>query len=235
MSWSIVASQTANGTTSPVAYPGNCTAGNVLVSVTRWAGNAAGPSGSNLTDTLGNTWVQASLETITGGSQSFQLWYVLNCKSTGANSVSFTGVNSLADSVIAEFSPSGAIASLDGSAISATANGTAPAPGNIVVAAGNSDLIVAGFMNSTANSRTIGGTGTGFNIPTNGSVSGNGALIYGVNLTPGTYAPGFTISGGAVNWGSSGMAFSIPGSTGGGTSASWLTVNLDNSLRGLRH
>jgi hypothetical protein len=229
MSWSLVAGQVANSTTSPVAYPGNCTAGNLLVLVMRSGVNGAGQT--TVSDTLTNSWTQAILETITGGSQAFQLWYVLKCKSTGANSITIGGSNGTANAVCAEFSPSGAIASVDGTPSSATGDSTAAASGNITPANGN-DLIVAGCFNTTANGRTI--TSSNLTIPTNGTSNGNGSLGYALNQPAGTYDPAFVYSSTAVDWGAGAAAFSIPGSTGGGNS-SWLTVDANNSLRGLRH
>lgn len=74
---------------STVTYNMPNTAGNVLVAlidVGDLGGTTVAPT---ISDSLGNTWVQAGTGTRTGVSFRWTLWYVVNCKS-GANTITFT-------------------------------------------------------------------------------------------------------------------------------------------------
>lgn len=90
---SIVQGPTIVSGGASVAYGSNVTAGNLLVVVMAQGGN--GSSLQSITDTIGNTYLQATASHVSAGSTSTGIVYAVTIAG-GANTVSFTSASTFA-------------------------------------------------------------------------------------------------------------------------------------------
>lgn len=214
-----------------LAYGSNTTGLSFLVA---WVGGVAAGLGitSVPTDTLGNTWVQISTtQTYSTGLAAF--YYVLSNKvAGGANTVQFHTTGAVATAFgVAEFTAQAVSSPLDQSNFSNFSSTTSLATFTTVGVTAANEEIIAMFISN--NTQTFTSPGAGY---ATAALTGNFVLIeYGafnsgtqsVTGTLGTNAR--TMIVGAIS------VKSTTTPSGGGGNSSWLTVNLNNSLRGLRH
>jgi hypothetical protein len=91
--------------TPSLAYPSNCTQGNLLFVTCGWLSNTNTPT---IADTLSNSWVGLPIQT--ANNCKVKSWYCLNCVSTGANTITVTfasGTTNFVALSIDEWSPAG--------------------------------------------------------------------------------------------------------------------------------
>ena len=145
---------TASSTTLP--YPGNNTAGNLLIAVVRCNQTLSTPVVSD----PNNTWVLLDTETLVSKNQ---LWYALNCKA-GANTVTLndtSGLSTAIELLIGEYQSGtvGSVLALDAHHATTGAS-SAPASGNCITAFAN-DLLIGWQGNDAASAITAGLIGGG--------------------------------------------------------------------------
>src|SRR5262245_2397714 len=143
--------QSAQGdSTDHVAFASNNTAGNLIVVAVLFSPSTALVTG--ITDTRGNTYVQARSHTNSTGNIYGTVWYAKNV-AAGANTVtlSFSGVSS-SQMIILEYSGLDTTAPLDqvNSATSSSA-GTVLNSGNVTTTAANELIFGAAGVASAAN------------------------------------------------------------------------------------
>lgn len=144
----------ASSTTLP--YPGNNTAGNLLIAVVRCNQALSTPVVSD----PNNTWVLLDTETLVSKNQ---LWYALNCKA-GANTVTLndtSGLSTAIELLIGEYQSGtvGSVLALDAHHATTGAS-SAPASGNCITAFAN-DLLIGWQGNDAASAITAGLIGGG--------------------------------------------------------------------------
>lgn len=132
-----------NNTTAtvPLAFGSNNTLGNLLVAM---VGYASAKDFVSITDSQGNTWVQAGAD-----NANANIFYAANCKA-GANTVTVNkgGTTARAFLAIAEYSGVSATHALDQTSF---VNGTtSAAPGDLVYCANAGELIVVMHQNGSA-------------------------------------------------------------------------------------
>jgi hypothetical protein len=172
----------------PIAFTSNNTAGNLLVC--SGVVNASTIGGLTITDTQGNTWTIALVDTWNSVS-TFFMAYAPNCK-VGANTVTIAQLGSLISGAVSEYSGVFAVAPLDKTGFSDSGAGTwtSATSGNVTTNE-NGELIVAAQGNSTGPASVT--LGSGFSNLQNDS--GNVVSIESqVQATAGAIAGTFTIS-----------------------------------------
>lgn len=223
-----------------IAYTSNTTAGSYFLAI---FGAPAGEVLGSVTDSLGNIWTQVGTSFTTGPTATIYTVSLYQCAknvSSSANTVHFNTTGSAGVSLfgIAEFTGQAVSSPLDQVVQS---NWTTTSGGNNTISVGpvvasttNEEIIVlclahAGDVPVSA--------GTGYTLIV-GWTGSNGPLgSYGPQTAAGSYST--TIL--AANGNNEGAAFliSVKSSSsapiGGGGNSSWLTIDLNNGLRGLRH
>lgn len=187
------------------AYTSNVAAGNLLICIVHIYNNGGGPGTITVTDTLGNTWVQAA-----GGLAGYfglgwtEIWYCANCLG-GANTVTATctangssnypGITLFEYSGVATSSPLEAHADASGSAAGADS-------GNLTTSSASCLLI--GFEGNVTGATTFT-PGAGWTVRETADGKASEKIV-----TPGTYSYSGTYSP-SVNWGLNVIAFKAPG------------------------
>lgn len=183
------------------AFTSNNAAGNLLICVTRNFRTAAGTI-SSVTDSNGNTWVQAP-----GGYQSnsnandIQLWYALNCNA-GANTVTLTSStsNTFIRFCIAEYSGILTSSAYD---VNTHFQGNSTSFDSHSATTTATDLLIGFVQNDTSDSFTY--TASGWNFR-QADPSGNINLFDKLDQPAGTYNFTGTVSSTAL-WSATEYAF----------------------------
>lgn len=198
------ASNAAAGTLNVTcAYPSNNVGGNFLIVAVRVYNNGGGPGTVTVTDTQGNTWVQAAGSPMTfGGAGNHLIFYCTSC-AAGANTVSVAcsvaGGSNFPSLTILEYSAMVTV-SPEEDHNSGTGTGTALSSGNVTTTAVQ-DLLVAISSNVTTSVTETPGAGW-----TQRQVVSGEHVTSDRFVTPGTYSFTATDSS-SVTWGTFVVAF----------------------------
>ena len=215
-----------------LTYGSGTTGGSFLVA---WIGGVSASLSITAvpTDTLGNTWIQISTtQTYSTGLAAF--YYVPSNKvSGGANTVQFHTSGSVAQGFgIAEFTTQATSSPLDQSNFATFTSANSLATFTSVSSAAANEEVIAMFISNGAQTFTSPGSGYATT-----ALAGTLVLIeYGAFATSGTQSVTGTL--GTAGRAMITCAISVKSTStpaGGGGNSSWLTVNMNNSLRGLRH
>jgi hypothetical protein len=145
----------ASGSTSQSgAYGSNNTLGNLLVALV-WTDS--GQTLSSMTDTLGNTWVQALAIGPLSANSNLYIMYVANCNA-GANTVTATGSGSgtFPQFVLAEYSGVAVSSPLDKTASATNSSGgTSFASGNTANTTVANELLIGIFGQPSGTTTTL--------------------------------------------------------------------------------
>jgi hypothetical protein len=167
------------------AYSANNTAGNFLVAAVHIYNNGGGPGTVTVTDTQGNTWVEAAGNYTYGGLGNESIWYVENCKA-GANTVTVScttnGGSNYPKLAIGEYSGVATSSSYD-TQNHGTGSSTSANSGNITTATAGELLI--GF------SSWVSGSGSTWTLPggwTSRQNHNSDGLVADQIATSGTYS-----------------------------------------------
>lgn len=208
-----------SGSASPlnIAFTSAVGAGSLLIAVFRINGTA---SAITVTDTQGNLYT--NLGNISTVNEVYEMWYAPNAVGGACTvHINFTfGTGSAISGEIGEYSGVATVAPIDGSTSAAGTNS-----GNTTTTT-SGDLLIGWGGNNTGTAFTQGAGYT-----QRFSQSNVTAFEDKLAGAPGSYNA--TFAAGPVDTGIA--AFKPTPSSGGGSSSSWLTVALANSLRGLRH
>lgn len=220
---------TASGNPA-LAYGTSTTSGSFLLA---WIGAPNAITIGTPTDTLLNTWVKIGSSITYSASGSAAFFYVASNKvGGGANTVQFSTTAAASTSYgIMEFTGQATSSPLDQtSTIASFTSTTSLATFTTVATSAANEEVIVMFLAAAAQSITAG---TGFATT---ALTGNVALDeYGAFATAGTQTVAGTMTAAQTMVG---LAISVKSTTtpaGGGGNSSWLTVNMNNSLRGLRH
>ncbi len=169
----ISANDNGVGSSSPKAFLSNNSAGNLLVLTGVWTPRA---TTTTVSDTAGNTWLQAGTAANTGVENSnISIFYVQNSKA-GANTVSLnysTSSSNFGVWTIAEYTNGIAGTwTLDKFASNVPAASATAATSTATAALAQAVELVIGCFGTIRSNETFT-AGSGFAIPTSGSTSGN--------------------------------------------------------------
>lgn len=205
---SVGASTGGSQTTSLAkAYNSNNAAGNFLVCCVRNFRTGGGSAGNTVTDSAGNTWVEAphNYTDSSVNANDISLWYVASCKA-GANTVTVSTVsstNAFIRFVISEYSYSGTVTyDIDAHA---TGNSTSYNSGSLATT-GSKDILIGFVQNETndADTYTVAGGWT-FRQQ---DPSTNLNVYDQLDKAPGSYSFSGTVSV-TANWAATLYAFKV--------------------------
>lgn len=178
--WSYPSSST--GQTLP--FSALCTAGSLFIAeISSFTGSAGATA---VSDNVNGTWNY--ITNVVGGYGNISVYWIVN-SSNGSVGVTWTGVLTFPSFQICEFSGNQATSPLDNFATNSGVTGTA------VVASSVNELICA-FPNPSSGGAMENAAGWTSTVP--GDSSGQ-PLIYSFKISPGSYTPTFTNSGGVVS------------------------------------
>ena len=227
--------QGTGGTTSTgnpsLAFGSNTTGGSFLLA---WVGAPNAVTIGTPTDTLLNTWVKIGSTITYSASGSAAFFYVASNKvGGGANTVQFATTAAGSSSYgIMEFTGQAVSNPLDQtSAIASFTSTTSLATFTTIATSAANEEVIVMFLASNVQVLTAG---AGFAVT---ALTGTMAIDeYGVFAVAGTQTVTGTMTAARTMVG---LAISVKSTstpvTGGGGNSSWLTINLNNSLRGLKH
>ncbi len=197
-----------------LAFASNVTVGDLLIVVS--ACQNATPS--SIADTQGNSW--ASLKTGNSSATNCTLFWTV-ATATGANTVTVTYSSSAAVYTTLEIGEFSGVPVPASSTANNSGTGTAGSAGPITLTA--TGLVIAFGANASGSVTP----GSGFTLMT---TAGNSAYsMYQLNVAAGSISATATVNS---PWGMGLVAFYPPVS---GGNRSWLSVGLNNGLRGVRH
>lgn len=210
----------------------NTAAGSLLVAVVN-----VFPQSKTLTSVTdnqgsGNSWTILLGQSVPGGNYDTYFCYALNTTGGSKPTVTFH-FNASTTNVYAALGEFSGVKALRTSDVGNTGSSASPTSSSITPTAG--DLLI-GYFGGAGNVSGTPVAGLTYTYAESGSASSgsyNNGFEYKLNAAGGSTTANFVIAN--EGW-SAGIAAFVPGSSGGGGgNSSWLTVNLNNSLRGLRH
>ena len=209
MAWTFLQDATLasgdNSSTRTLAYPGNVQAGSLLVLAVATFGSPT--AAFTITDTLGNTYVQAGSTAILASNAVLIFWCV--SLSGGANTVSITPVGPAVylSLGIHEYAPPAGVVVVD-AAVTATGTSTTPSCGSIPVNGANELCIAASGQGNGTVATVSAGTGFTFRcLQTNGLSSE--ALYTEDALNVSSAQTGIMTLASSVGWPAIGVSFKV--------------------------
>lgn len=180
----------------------------------------------------GNIWTVLPGLAVTGGNYDVYFCYALNTAGGSKPTVTFH-FNAATTNVYAALGEFSGVHALRTSDVGNAGSSASPTSAPISATAG--DLLI-GYFGGAGNISGTPTAGLTYNYGASGSASAasyNNGFEYNLSAAGGSITATFATAN--EGW-AAGIAAFVPGSSGGGGgNSSWLTVNLNNSLRGLRH